>query len=169
MLSLDVDSDGSIQYKEFVRKLARHGVRNRTSEEQIVALIVEALQKTNMKMSQFFDIIDKERKATISREDFKDIFKNLKLNTRIQEAEIDKFIDHFWKDKVGGIDYQEFLRIFNRYQVRLEEDEKRKKGIVVRIPDEIIRMKKKIYEAMEKQFKASKKSLRTLFSRVDAN
>jgi hypothetical protein len=61
------------------------------------------------------------------------------------------------------------LRIFNRYQVRLDEDEKRKKGIVVRIPDDIIRMKKKIFEAMDKAFKASKKSLRTLFSKVDAN
>jgi Ca2+-binding EF-hand superfamily protein len=30
-------------------------------------------------------------------------------------------------------------------------------------------MKKKIYEVMDKAFKSSKKSLRTLFSKVDAN
>lgn len=31
--SVDVDNDGAIRYKEFVRKLSRHGVRSRTSEE----------------------------------------------------------------------------------------------------------------------------------------
>jgi Ca2+-binding EF-hand superfamily protein len=83
MLSLDVDSDGSIQYKEFLRKLSRHGVRNRTSEEQIVLLIIEALKKANMNMSEAFEITDKEKKGTITRDDFKDIFKSLKLNGKI--------------------------------------------------------------------------------------
>lgn len=64
-------------------------------------------------MSEAFELIDKEGTGSISRDDFKDIFKN--LNLKVSEADIDKFIDHFWKDKVGGIDYQEFLRIFNRY------------------------------------------------------
>jgi len=31
--SIDTDSDGYIKYKEFVRKLSRHGVKSRTSEE----------------------------------------------------------------------------------------------------------------------------------------
>lgn len=54
-------------------------------------------------MSDAFELIDKEGRGYISRDDFKDIFKN--LNLKITEIEIDKFIDHFWKDKVGGIDY----------------------------------------------------------------
>jgi hypothetical protein len=34
------------------------------------------------------------------------------MKLRIDEAEIDKFIDHFWRDQKAGIDYQAFLRIF---------------------------------------------------------
>ena len=89
-------------------------MRSRTSEEQIIFLIVEGLKKSKISsLSDAFEIIDKERKGTISKEDFKDIFRN--LNLKVSETEIDKFIDHFWKDKVGGIDYPEFMRIFNRY------------------------------------------------------
>jgi Ca2+-binding EF-hand superfamily protein len=114
MLSIDVDSDGYIRYKEFVRKLSRHGVRSRTSEEQIIYLIVEALKRSRVKsLSDAFELIDKEGRGTISRDDFKDIFKS--LNLKLDTNDIDKFIDHFWKDKTAGIDYQEFLRIFNRY------------------------------------------------------
>ncbi len=50
----------------------------------------------------------------ISREDFKDIFKSLPMQ-KIDPNDIEKFIDQFWKDKSAGIDYQQFLRIFNRY------------------------------------------------------
>lgn len=33
MSSMDTDNDGYIRYKEFVRKLNRHGVKSRTTEE----------------------------------------------------------------------------------------------------------------------------------------
>jgi len=113
MGSVDVDSDGSIRYKEFVRKLSRHGIQSRTSEEQIIYLISESLRKTGIKsLAQAFELFDKEQRGSLSREDFKDIFKNMKL--RIDEADVDKFIDHFWKDKQAGIDYRQFLRIFSR-------------------------------------------------------
>lgn len=58
-------------------------------------------------------MIDKEDRGIISRDDFRDIFKILK--DKIDPNDIEKFIDNFWKDKAGGIDYQSFLRIFNRY------------------------------------------------------
>lgn len=111
---MDVDSDGYINYKEFTKKLDRHGVRSRTSEEQIIFLIIEGLKRSKItSLSDAFEIIDKEQKGNISKEDFKDVFRN--LNLKVSEPELDKFIDHFWKDKVAGIDYPEFLRIFNRY------------------------------------------------------
>lgn len=166
MHSIDVDSDGYVQYKEFVRKLARHGVRSRTSEEQIIYLIIEALKRSRVKsMSDAFEVIDKEGRGSISREDFRDIFKS--LNVKIAEADIDKFIDHFWKDKVGGIDYQQFLRIFNRYEIKLEEESNTKKGPVVRVPEAIIRLKHKIYKEIHTALTQHKKTLRSLFSRVD--
>jgi Ca2+-binding EF-hand superfamily protein len=67
-----------------VRKLARHGVRSRTTEEQIIYLIIEALKRSRIKsMSDAFEVIDKEGRGTISRDDFRDIFKS--LNVKIAE------------------------------------------------------------------------------------
>lgn len=80
MGSIDVDSDGYIRYKEFVRKLQRHGVHTKTSEEQIIFLIVEALRRSRIKsLAEAFAILDKENNGVISRDEFKDIFKNLNL------------------------------------------------------------------------------------------
>ena len=133
-----------------MRKLARHGIKSRTAEEQILYLLIESLKRANIKsMAEAFELFDKERRGSLSREDFRDIFKSMKL--RLDEAEVDKFIEHFWRDQKAGIDYEAFLRIFQRYQLRLEEDESRhRKGAnpVLRIPDEVIRLKKRIFEEM---------------------
>ena len=143
--SCDYDSDGFIRYKEFVRKLSRHGVKSRTAEEQILFLLIESLKKSRVKsLAEAFELFDKEKKGSLSRDDFKDIFKNMKL--RIEDTEVDKFIDHFWRDHKAGIDYEAFNRIFNRYQLRLEEDEKRSKNAVLfKVSDDTIRLKKEIY------------------------
>ena len=65
-------------------------------------------------MQDMFELIDKEGRNYISRDDFLDIFKSLSL-PNISAADLNKFVDQFWKDKAAGIDYREFLRIFNRY------------------------------------------------------
>lgn len=112
--SIDYDQDGQIRFKEFVRKLSRHGVKSRTGEEQILYLLIESLRKTGIKsLAEAFELFDKERRGSLSREDFRDVFRNMKL--RMDDSEMDKFIDHFWRDQKAGIDYEAFLRIFQRY------------------------------------------------------
>ena len=146
MASCDYDADGQIRYKEFARKLSRHGVKSRTAEEQILYLMIEAFKRTGVSsLSKAFSLFDRLDRGSISRDDFKEVFTSMKL--RIDEAEIDKFIDHFWRDQKAGIDYQAFLRIFQRYQLRLDEDEKQaNRGLVMRIPDDVIRLKKRIFD-----------------------
>ena len=107
-------------------------------------------------MSEAFELFDKERRGSLSREDFRDVFKNMKL--RIEEGDIEKFIDHFWKDQKAGIDYQAFLRIFNKYQVRLEDDEKNMRRGPVKIPEEVIRLKKRIFTQINASMLKYKKS-----------
>jgi Ca2+-binding EF-hand superfamily protein len=75
------------------------------------------------------------------------------MKLRIDDNDVEKFIDHFWKDKKAGIDYQEFLRIFSRYQVKLDQDERQGKQGYDRIPDEVLRLKKKIFTEMDKAFR----------------
>jgi len=67
-------------------------------------LIIEALKRSRINgFSEAFELIDKEGTGSISRDDFRDIFKS--LNVKIDTNDIEKFIDHFWKDKTAGIDY----------------------------------------------------------------
>ena len=82
--SCDYDADGFISYKEFVRKLSRHGVKSRTPEEQILYLLIESLRRGGIKsLADAFELFDKERRGSLSRDDFKDVFSNMKL--RIDE------------------------------------------------------------------------------------
>ena len=54
----------------------------------------EALKRSKIKnLSEAFEIIDKEGRGNISREDFRELFKNMDL--RIDPKDVEKFIDHF--------------------------------------------------------------------------
>jgi len=98
-------------------------------------------------MSDFFEMVDKHNRGYISREDFKDVFTNiggLKLN----ESELNSFIDNFWRDKTAGIDYKGFLRIFAKYEIKVQDEAKAKKGDQTRalVKDDTIRTKKSIFD-----------------------
>lgn len=112
MRQVDTDGDGGIRYKEFVRKLQRHGVRSQTSEEQIIFAMMEALRRSKRITSLlgFFEIMDKTSSGYVSREDFLGLFHSLRLD--VPEQKLEQFMEHFWKDKASAIDYKEFLRIF---------------------------------------------------------
>jgi Ca2+-binding EF-hand superfamily protein len=144
-------------------------VKSRTGEEQILYLLIESLRKTGIKsLAEAFELFDKERRGSLSREDFRDVFKNMKL--RLDDNEVDKFIDHFWRDNKAGIDYEAFLRIFQRYQLKLEDDEQRmKKGnaVAYRIPDDVIRLKKRIYEEMQKALSKKGMKIDAVFRTAD--
>lgn len=92
------------------------------------------------------------------------------MKLRIDENEVDKFIEHFWRDQKAGIDYEAFLRIFQRYQLRLEDDEQRmKKGgaVAYRIPDDVIRLKKRIYEEMQRALGKKGQKIDVIFRVMD--
>jgi Ca2+-binding EF-hand superfamily protein len=148
--SLDTDKNGAVEYKEFCRKLERYGVRNRTKEEIIIYQIIEAVNRSKVQsMGDLFELIDRDGRGIISREDFKDIFENLGL--KLDKHELEKFVDNFWRDKEVGIDYQGFLRIFSKYQIRLKREQKVKrhdKGVPISAAT--IKLKKNIFDDVHK-------------------
>ena len=71
----------------------------------------------------------------------------LRQNTPNDPGEIDKFIELFWRDKDGGINYREFTRIFNRYKVQFEEEDRNERRSAEYVEtEEITRLKKSIFE-----------------------
>ena len=58
-------------------------------------------------------------------------------------------MDNFWKDKDAGIDYQGFLRIFSRYQVRLSKEQNASAGPKI-VTDDTVKLKKDVYTRISK-------------------
>ena len=99
-------------------------------------------------MSDFFEMIDKHKRGYITREDFKDMFNNLREQMpNLNESELDAFIENFWRDKNAGIDYKGFLRIFKKYEIKVA-NEKNATGTKSRtiIKDDTVRLKKNIFD-----------------------
>lgn len=61
-----------------------------------------------------------------------------------------------------------FLRIFQRYQLRLEKDETRK-GEMTRIDDDVIRLKKRVFNEIHSALIESGKSVRGIFELADVD
>lgn len=63
-------------------------------------------------------------------------------------------MNQFWKDDKAGIDYEGFLRIFKKYQVKLENDNKSKQaGKYVPISEETLRLKKHYFDEIKEVLK----------------
>ena len=105
--------------------------------------MIEAVNRSPVQsLANLFELIDKRNLGTIDRQDFSDIFRSLDL--KIDQGELNRFMDNFWKDKDAGIDYQGFLRIFSKYQIKMDREQKVKAAPKV-ISDDTLRLKKKIY------------------------
>ena len=146
--SLDANQSGNVDYREFVRKLEQYGVKNLGRNENILYQLAKAMQRQKIQMSDFFEMIDKHKRGYITREDFKDMFSNLgQALPNLNEKELDDFIENFWRDKSAGIDYKGFLRIFKKYEIKVQQESSAKgqKSRTI-VKDDTIRLKKDIFD-----------------------
>lgn len=105
--------------------------------------MIDAVSRSKVKsLANLFELIDKSGRGFIDRTDFKDIFKSLNLN--IDESELDRFMDNFWKTNEAGIDYAGFLRIFSKYQIKMDR-EQTVQAMPKVVSDNTVRLKKKLY------------------------
>ena len=144
--SMDPDKSNSIDYREFVCKLQQYGVKNLGKEEFILTQMVKSCHRAKISMSEFFEMIDKNKRGYISREDFKDILDTLDL--KLKESEAIAFIDNFWRDKTAGIDYKGFLKIFAKLEIQVLNQKNNTSSTKrqVLIKDETIKLKKSIFD-----------------------
>ena len=171
--SLDANGDGKVDYHEFVRKLQQYGVRNLGRDEFILYQLAKTMQKINMSMADFFGMVDKQERGYISREDFIETFNHIKGQSglKLNEAELNSFIDNFWRDNTAGIDYKGFLRIFAKYEIRVADEAKAKRGPGQRvvIKDATVRLRKHIFDELKVCLDHAGQTINDLFKMVDAD
>lgn len=128
--------------------------------------LVEAVSRSGQNISDFFSLIDSRGRGYITREDFADLFASTKL--KIDAADLKRFMDQFWKDDKAGIDYEGFLRIFKRFQVRAEDDARKSKaGRYVPVTEAALRLKKHYFDEIKVVLLRERKSVADWFRRIN--
>jgi calmodulin len=90
---VDVDQNGSIDFKEFLDMMTRKGKSHDPEQE----------------LRDAFAVFDRDGTGTISREELRHVMKS--IGEQLTEAEIDEMIKLADKDGDGAIDYTEFASI----------------------------------------------------------
>ena len=77
--------------------------------------MVEAVKRNGNgnTMSTLFQMFDRNGKSFVTREDFAELLYS--IDVKIESEALDKFLDKFWQNEKGGINYKQFLGIFERY------------------------------------------------------
>lgn len=171
MISMDSDGDGRVQYKEFSRKLQRCGLRTLSAQEARVHTIIKALRRLDMPRSDLFRFLHKEGEGLLTRQDFRDTLGRLGMQ-EVGDEDVENFIEYFYKDEKGGIDLTSFLRIFERYERHVDQEEnpgagqarRRRGGPTSR---KVLTLKKRIFEQLHQALKQAGATLRTYFQKLD--
>ena len=105
----------------------------------------------------------------MTRDDFKDML--IDADLKIDEDQLNQFMDKFWKDEKAAIDYKGFLRIFKKYQVQLANEERQKNaGKYVPITEATLKYKKDVFDRMDECLREQNVSLRDFFrKKVDVD
>ncbi|CAI2367120.1 unnamed protein product [Moneuplotes crassus] len=167
--AIDPDNSGYIDYREFCRKCGRHGVMIRSKEDDIVYVIDEALKKHKIDLDNLFDIMDKKGKGVISRHDFKDTINNSRVD--IDDADLERFLNLFWKGREEGINYRDFVRIYNRFKVRFDEEDDvyHSKNNKPEMTNEMLKRWKEVFDRLNKVFEKRDITLREAFDKIDTD
>lgn len=113
---MDIDTSGSIDYKEFCRKLKRYGVVLRSAEEELVNTMWNAITKIYMTLEQSFKAFDQRGLNELTFVDMNQAFKELGIEVDSRTAsEFFKLADVTGN---GKISCAEFVHVFSRFNKR---------------------------------------------------
>ena len=165
--SIDADMDGRIDFREFWRKWGRFGVKSRSREDEIVYIIDDTLKKHDLDLATMFDVMDKRGKGVITKEDFKDTLWNSRI--KIDKKDLENFTDLFWKNREEGINYRDFIRVYNKFKVRFDEEQETQDKIrgKIEVTEEMIERQKWIFDKLSSIFTKNKISLKEAFDKID--
>lgn len=150
-------------------KCGRYGVSSRSKEDEIVFIIEDTLKRHNLDLSNMFDIMDKNGKGVITKEDFKDTL--ISSRVKIDRKDLENFTDLFWKNRPEGINFRDFVRIYNRFKARFEADERNIDRQVGRleITEEMVKRQKTLFDKLSEIFNKNGTTLREAYDKIDSN
>ena len=131
MRSVDLDMDGGIKYREFIKKLQLYGAQCVSEEQQIMNTIYENIKKLGYSLEEVFQIFDRDSDGQISRQDLMDSFNNFGLGLSV--VQIEKILKLIDSNKDGAIEFSEFNRVFER-ELNIKKE---KPGINLNWKDEL--------------------------------
>lgn len=76
---MDADGSGQLEYKEFMKKLRRAGVRIKGEQEQIIHELYEQIEKIGMSLKDAYDMFDRNNDNAITAQEMMDGFQALKI------------------------------------------------------------------------------------------
>lgn len=138
----------------------------------LVMNIVKTLKRLDMPRADLFKLINKDGGGLVTRMDFREALRGLRMD-EVSKDDIESFIDFFYKDEKGGIDLASFVRIFERYERQIEEEENpgaaRDRKRRPRVPRELLRRKQEVFKEVQFALNKQGASLRRLFKRIDTD
>ena len=110
---LDLDGSGSIDYEEFIKKLRRAGVANRSKEEEIINRLWSSITKSNLTLEQAFRVFDKDNDNLITYDDMVNAMNSLSIAVDPKTiSELFRMADVTGDGKISS---SEFVFIFKKY------------------------------------------------------
>jgi Ca2+-binding EF-hand superfamily protein len=94
------------------------------------------------------------------------------ISDNVGDAEIDRFINYFWKNEKGAIDLKSFTRKIEQYELKIERQNNPyavRKANRAPISDKIIEKKQQLFKYIDSELKAQGISLRSLFTSIDVD
>jgi Ca2+-binding EF-hand superfamily protein/chromosome segregation ATPase len=153
---MDIDTSGSIDYKEFCRKLKRYGVVLRSAEEELVNTLWNAITKVYMTLEQAFKAFDQRGLNELTFVDMNQAFKELGIDVDSRTAsEFFKLADVTGN---GKISCAEFCHVFSRFN-------KRDRNVMA--PDSNLNWKLDVMAKLEELCKEKNVSLEQIYQDID--
>jgi len=155
---LDWDGNGEIEYKEFLKRLKRSGVKMRSNEEHLVFKVYEAITKANLTLERAFELFDKDGDNLISKDDMVSTFQGMSFG--VDSRTIEEFFAMANINGDGSINFDEFYRLFEKTIKDAFIEEKKLKT------DEL-NWKMQLMIKMDEAIKASSLTLLDAFNIID--
>ena len=78
-------------------------------------------------------------------------------------------MEYFWNNSEMGVDYRAFIKIFTKYEIRLNSKNNNLSNVNLVMTEDVLRKKKKIYDDIHNASLVGNFELKDMFQRIDVD